>query len=360
MRPFRLSLWCCGLLLAGASQAQAAWDNVFQVACFGCKKPVATANYYAPPPPPCAQPCPQPCQPTCTTQYQLRSYYQPVTTYRTSYYYEPVTSYRTSYYYEPVTSYRYSSYYDPSTCSYQTRACPTTSYQLKAQSCPVTSYLQRCQTVPETSYKQSYYYEPVTTCCQTSVGSPIYPNAPGYPNTPGVSEGRMSAPVPAPPGPGPGVSEGRDRLPMGGEQSRKIGIPDPQPRFLPSIPDSNNPYRQPALQPPVPVQQSAPKQTQPPPTVRLDRIVLAEEPNVEGQVVVNDKNPQAGARVLFVSADQLGAKQTVTADSQGQFKVSLASGGWLVYIHDEKGNPIFKEKVEVKENQPQRMILTSR
>jgi hypothetical protein len=88
--------------------------------------------------------------------------------------------------------------------------------------------------------------------------------------------------------------------------------------------------------------------------------VLIDEPNVEGQVVLKDKNPQAGARVDFVSADQLGDKQTVTADSQGHFKLNLSAGGWLVYVHDEKGNPVFKEKVEVKDNQANRMILTSR
>ena len=150
MRPFRLSLWCSVLMLAGASQAQAAWDNVFQVTCFGCKKPPVTAQYYAPPVAvPAPAPCQQPCQqPACQTQYYLRTYYQPVTTYRTSCYYQPVTTYRTSYYYEPVTSYRYSCYYDPCSCSYQQRAVPTTSYQL-AQTCPVTSYLQRTHSFPK-------------------------------------------------------------------------------------------------------------------------------------------------------------------------------------------------------------------
>src|SRR5437899_3006717 len=114
MRPVRLSLWCGVLLLAGANPAPAAWDNVFQVTCHKCRScppPATSAYYYAPAP--CPQPCPQPCQPACTTQYQLRSYYQPVTTYRTSYYLEPVTTNRTSYYWEPVTSVRYSCYYDP-------------------------------------------------------------------------------------------------------------------------------------------------------------------------------------------------------------------------------------------------------
>jgi hypothetical protein len=345
MRTFRLSLWCSVLMLAGASQAQAAWDNVFQVTCFGCNKKPVTSQYYAPPPSPCPQPCPQ--QPACQTHYYVRTYYQPVTTYRTSYYYEPVTTYKTSYYYEPVTSYRYSCYYDPCSCSYQQRAVPTTSYQLKAQTCPVTSYLQRCQVVPETSYKQSYYYEPVTQCCQTTVGQPIYPSGGG------VMESQ-----PMPSGAGGGVNESRDRLPPS-QSNYKSPAPNDGTRFVPQ-PLDNASYRQPILQPPVPVQQT-PKETPPPPSVRIDRIVKMEETtNVEGQVVLTNLNPQPGARIEFVSSDQLGAKQTVTADDKGQFKVNLASGGWLVYVHDEKGKPVFMEKVEVKENQPQRMILTSR
>lgn len=366
MRPLRLSLWCSVLMLAGASQAQAAWDNVFQVTCFGCfKKPAVQANYYAPPPPSPCSTCQQPCQPSCTTQYYLRSYYQPVTTYRTSCYYEPVTTYRTSYYYEPVVSYRYSSYYDPCTCSCQQRAVPVTSYQLRAQSCPVTTYLQRTQLVPETVQKLSYYYEPVTQCCQTTVGAPIPatpgapppsgPPAPGGPSGPGgVQESPYYNPPPS------GVTESSRSLPNGSTSIRPP-LPDTQSRYTPQSPDNGGTYRQPALQSPVPAQPVPAKETQPPPIVRIDRIVKADDtPNVEGQVVLGDSNPRSGARVEFVSADQLGAKQTVTADEKGEFKVNLSSGGWLVYIHDENGKPVYKEKVEVKENQPCRMVLTSR
>jgi hypothetical protein len=155
----------------------------------------------------------------------------------------------------------------------------------------------------------------------------------------------------------PGVGEGRQPLPPG-DMSRKFGAPDPQSRFQPFPSDG---YRQPQLQAPVPVQQTGPRDTDaPPPKVRLDRIVMLEEShNVEGQVVQEDRKPQAGAQVVFVSQDQLGAKQTVTADSRGEFKVSLASGSWLVYVQDETGRQVLKEKVEVKENQPRRVILTS-
>jgi hypothetical protein len=176
------------------------------------------------------------------------------------------------------------------------------------------------------------------------MGSPIYPNS-----TPPVTEGRSMPPV----------TEGRDRLPPEGGMSRKIDVPDPQ-RLMPPAPPGESYYRPPQLQTPIPVEKPATNDPKPPPSVRLDRIVMLDEPNVEGQVVKSGTDPQPGARVVFVSQDQLGAQQTVTADEKGNFKVSLASGGWLVYVHDEKGNPVLKEKVEVKENQPHRMILTSR
>src|SRR5271165_3943216 len=108
MRPFGAVRWACALVAAAflTAPAHAAWDNVFQVCCWGCKSRPAVSGYS----PCCPAPscCPQ--QTCCTTQYVQRSYYQPVTCYQTQTYYEPVTSYRTSYYYEPVTSYRYSCY----------------------------------------------------------------------------------------------------------------------------------------------------------------------------------------------------------------------------------------------------------
>src|SRR5262245_39644186 len=96
------------LLALGACQADAAWNNVFQVSSCCHRKP-KVANYVAVPAPviaqsaPCCDRCPKP---VCTTQYVQRCYYQPVTTMQTKTYYEPVTTYRTSYYYEPVTTYR--------------------------------------------------------------------------------------------------------------------------------------------------------------------------------------------------------------------------------------------------------------
>src|SRR5215471_15338772 len=181
MKPFRVAGWLCalGLWITDGGALQAAWCNVFQVCCDSCRQRVS-ASFYAAPVVAAASPCcPQPCPPVCTTRYEMRCFYQPVTCYQTRTYYEPVTTYRTSYYYEPVTSYRYSCYFDPCTCQYQQVACPTTCYRLRSQCCPVQSWVQRCCRVPVTSYQAYSVWEPVTTCCQ--------PAAPACPPANGVA-----------------------------------------------------------------------------------------------------------------------------------------------------------------------------
>jgi hypothetical protein len=337
-------------LAAGGGPAQAAWNNVFQVCCHSCR-----SSAYAAPAVGCPQPCPQQ---QCTTRYVQRCYYQPVTTYRQSFYYEPVTTYRTSYYYEPVCSYRYSCYYDPCTCRYQQVAQPVTSYRLRSQCCPVTSYLQRCALQPVTSYQLSHYYEPVTTCCTTTVGAPIFGQPPAgaatVPAVPGgqppvVGEGRQF-PTPQQ----PSVGEGREFSPGTSEGTRFERSPAP---YMPKASDSGY-YRQPQLQSPVPARPTAPVQA--PPRVRLERIAALPDQSLDGWVVSADRVPQANARVLFVSAEQPGGRQAVTADTRGRFQVTLASGSWLVYVQDSTGKQVFQRRLEVRGDQPHTMTLVSR
>src|SRR5437773_8178770 len=64
-------------LLLLAPSAPAAWNNVFQVTCHGCRRPATSAYVAVPAPTTCCAP-PQ-------VAYVQRSYYQPVTTF------EPVT-----------------------------------------------------------------------------------------------------------------------------------------------------------------------------------------------------------------------------------------------------------------------------
>src|SRR5258708_15439340 len=167
------------LLVLAASPAQAAWNNAFQLCCFGCRH--NTQSHYVAPP---VVANASPCGGCCTTSYVQRCYYQPVTTYKTVC--EPVTSYKTSYYYEPVCSYRSSCYYDPCTGSSVQVTTPVTSYRLRSQCNAVTSYVQRC--VPVTAYRPTFYMEAVTSC------APPPPCCGGVPG--GVSE---SPPATIPP-----------------------------------------------------------------------------------------------------------------------------------------------------------------
>ena len=330
MRPFVALRWGCALtaLLAVSGPASAAWNNVFQVCCNNCG---SAAPVTAAAPSAC---CPQQ---QCTTRYVQRCYYQAVTTYKQVTYYEPVTTYRTSYYYEPVCSYRYSCYFDPCTCSYKQVATPVTSYRLRSQCCPVTSYLQRCALQPCTSYQQVNYFEPVTTCCTTTVGPPVLGTAPGATTTVPPSATESTGPSGTlPSGTPPTNSE---------SQSPNTG------RLRPMPPAEGNSFRQPQLKSPAP--------EQPGPNVRLERIVSLPSPNLSGQVVGNGK-PQPGARILLVSADKARTQQTVTADQKGKFEATLASGSWLVYVHGADGKPVFQDKVEVRDDAPRQVVLTSR
>ncbi len=346
MRPSVANRWVGAVigLLISAGVSQAAWNNVFQVCCNSCRSSTSNASPVVAAAPSCA---PQPQQ-QCTTRYVQRSYYQPVTTYKTSYYYEPVTTYKTSYYYEPVTSYRYSSYYDPCSCSCQQVATPVTSYRLRSQCSPVTSYLQRTAVTPVTSQVEVQYLEPQTSCCQTTIGAPIYgaaPQAGGYQAAPQMGEG-YAAPTQA-----PAVSAGPIPAdnPPGVSASEKPNMSRLKP--MPQI-DSNS-YRQPDLTAPVV------KPTSPPANVRIDRIVSLSDANLSGQVV-NQGRVQAGARILLVSLDKAATQKAVTADDRGQFKVTLASGNWLVYVNGADGKPVFQDKVEVRDDAKRTLTLVSR
>lgn len=313
MKAFRMFLLGSAFLLldTGVSSVEAAWNNVFQVCCHH-PRPVVSA--YAMPCPPA--PCPPP------VQFVQRSFYEPVVTYQTRMYFEAVTTQQTSYFYEPVTSYRYSCYFDPCTCSFQQVAVPTISHRLRAQTCPVTSWVQRCMTVPVTTMRQSFYWEPVNPCP---------PGVPAPAPSPGVSEQRL-APV-------PGVSEQPGRTNGSGTTIERY--------YEPPMPPASGSSTRPA--------------PTAPPTVRLDRIVaLPPAHNVEGQVIRGDSAPQAGARLLFVSTARQGVRQTTQADAAGQFRLTLGSGEWLVYLHGADGKPVFHSKLEVRENEPRKVALVSR
>jgi hypothetical protein len=325
-----LSAW-----LAVGGVASAAWSNVFQVCCTNCRSSTAHASPIVAATAPAGDACcpqPQPCQ-QCTTRYVQRCYYQPVTTYKTVTFCEAVTTYRTSYYYEPVTSYRYSCYFDPCTCSYQQVATPCTSYRLRSRCDPVTSYLQRCALQPVQSYQQVNYYEPITTCCTTTVGAPVLGVAPG-----------AAAPAPMQGAQPPTVGDGS-----------APAVPAP-----PTVTESQTPNTS-RVQPMPRVDGNAtrPRTEAAPPAVRIDRIVALPLQNLSGQVV-NGGKAAPGAKVLLVSADKKRTQQTLVADAKGRFEANVAAGSWLVYVHGADGKPVFQDKVEVKSDAVQQVVLTSR
>lgn len=325
------------LLLLAPSLAPAAWDNVFQVTC--CHKRPTTAAYYAAPVTACAPPCPAPCP---SVAYVQRSYYTPVTNYVAETRYEPVTSYRTSYYYEPVTSYTYSSYYDPCSCSCQQVATPVTSYRLRSQCNAVTNYVARVSYRPVTTYRQSCYLEavPVNPCCPTAP-TPVAAAPPAaVPGTP--------PPPPAlnlDPGTGAGLGEQRSlpNAPAGaglGEQRDQYYMPPAAGQSLPRRP-------------------TAP--TAPSVKFRPERVaVLPGETTVTGQVVRNDYAPRPGARVVFVSAQRQDVRQAATADPAGRFRVTLASGGWYVYVADDSGKLTYHNQLDVRGSEGRQVTVVSR
>ncbi len=310
-------LACGAALLLGITgmRADAAWDNAFQVTCFGCRN--NSSNYYAPPPavayyaPPVVANAP-PCG-CCTTQYVQRSYYVPVTSYKTVL--DPVTSYRTSYYYEPVCSYRTSCYRDPCSGASIQVTQPVTSYRLRSQCNAVTSYVQRC--VPVTSYRVGYRLEPVSCCPAPSPcdGTSSPPNVTEAPAT--TPEGRL---IPA-----PQVQEGN-------------AVPQ-------SYPQPANPSFKPATPPPG-----------------LDRVTSTQAGAViRGQVVANNYvTPMRGAKVLFVSNKSEQVKQSTVADTTGRFAVNLPAGGWKIFVSRQDGTLEYHSSINVQDSQNRQFMVVSR
>jgi hypothetical protein len=98
----------------------------------------------------------------------------------------------------------------------------------------------------------------------------------------------------------------------------------------------------------------------PPPAVKLDRVAAVPLPTLQGQVVWRDRVPAPGTQVLFVKAGRQDQPQAVTADSAGNFRVTLASGGWLVYANGSDNRPIFHSKIQLRDNETRQVLLVAR
>ena len=135
------------------------------------------------------------------------------------------------------------------------------------------------------------------------------------------------------------------------EQRNFNPAPPAYQRTYPTEPPLNNPGT--SFKPQGPI-------NAPPPAVKLDRITFATDGGVQGQVVQNNNAPQAGAKVVFVHASLQGKMETVTANASGQFQMTLAPGGYLVYVNDHRGQPVFHSRIDVDGRQPTVMKLVSR
>jgi hypothetical protein len=371
MRFFKASVCALGIWAAMVLPASAGWDNVFQPTLFERWRQPTVAQYYVPPVVVSSSPvvvaqsspvvvaqsspcdtCQQPVQ-RCTTNYVQRSYYQPVTTYETRTVQEQVTTYRTSYYYEPVVSYRYSSYYDSCSCSYTQVATPCTSYQLKAQSCPVQSWVSRCVQVPVQGYQKVDYWQPQTTCCNTTVGAPVYTQPQPAANPPVVNP-----PVVNPPPSSQEPPSIRGTITPGASSNNKMWEQYYPPIEKPEI--RTNPGTtswQPQLGAPETIKTNEPQPK--PANVKLDRIAVGSNSVVEGQVARLDNSPKANAKVLFVNA-LTSQKQTTYTNASGRFQTELPAGSWHVYLHGADDLPVYHSRVDVNGAQFRQVNLVSR
>jgi hypothetical protein len=272
--------------------------------------------YYAP------APCPQPCpQPEVRVSYVQRCYYQPVTEYVRKSYYEPVTTNYTSYYYEPVTTYRYTTYYDPCTGCPQRVCQPCTSYRLRSKCNSVTSYVERCAMVPVTTLKPVTVRQPVVT---------YY-----YPPEPACPPPAASGAAPFIPPSGPSVDELRSNPPSVQPGASGETLP---PMNLPTNPGSF-------------------PRTQPPPAATPSNVRLRPDKTasrstgpvtVRGEVVQADQiTPRPGAKIVFLSADDMTSKQYATANQFGEFDVRLPAGKWYLYLGGADGRAAYHKQITV-------------
>ena len=153
-----------------------------------------------------------------------------------------------------------------------------------------------------------------------------------------------------PANPGVGVQENIQRNGTGSPlYDRYYPQPNP-PTHMPGVGSSLRQIpQQPTTLPPAP-----------PPVVRLDRVVSAPRADLSGQVLVGNNTPRGNARLVFVSDARGANAQHVTADAAGHFRVTLASGGWLVYVTDGRDKPVFHSKIEMRENEIRQVTLVAR
>jgi hypothetical protein len=217
-----------------------------------------------------------------------------------------------------------------------------------------------------TTYQKVCYWE-AQTCCSLvdpCTGAVVASNgaAPAAATQPSVNEYPTPvAPAPAPTPASPGVQEYKSN--GGGSGSPLYDRNYPRSTTPPEGSGSAMRNRTARQQPP---QQAAPafQPARAPLVPRLNSVAYDAPantgPNLVGQVVAERGTIDRAVHLTFVSESASAADEKADVDGQGRFKVTLASGNWLIYSRDEQGKPVFQTRVSMRDQETQQMTLVSR
>ncbi len=282
----RLFLASLGLV-ASSTLAQAGWNSVAHLTCNEPRrtsfKPVETTRPH-------------------TTEYESRSYFEPVTVMKKEIVQEPYDVKLKSYYWEPVESYVRRSYYDPCSGQCQQMDVPRTSYVKKEECRTETRYMEKVRMVPVQVQREVTETRPI----YTYYGPVTKKYGPTIDRAPQTEEFR-----------------GQPRMEME-RKDNGVGGYVPIPRTeLPTSPASKFESKKPAT-----------SQTRDTSFNALSTSLKKTSTGaaVFGEVFKSDTiTPATEAKVVFVNTNDLNDRVYATADTFGSFEATLPAGTWHVY-----------------------------
>lgn len=285
----RLVLASLGLVATG-TLAHGGWNSVAHLTCNEPRrtsfKPVESTRPH-------------------TTEYESRSYFEPVTVMKRQVEEVPYDVKVRSYYWEPVESYVRRSYYDPCSGQCQQMDVPRTSYVRKEDCRTETRYMEKVRMVPVQVQREVTETRPI----YTYYGPVQRKYGPTVERTPQTEEFR-----------------GQPRM----EMERK-GTSDVNGGWTP-IPSTNLP-----TSPASKFESKKPTSTAPLPQSSFNALTTsmskqAKGADVFGEVFKADTmTPASDAKVVFVNAADLNERIYATTDTFGSFEATLPAGEWHVY-----------------------------
>jgi len=305
----RLVLASLGLV-ATSTLAQAGWNSVAHLTC--CE-PKRTANKPA-----------EPARPH-TTEYESRSYFEPVTVMKKEIVQEPYDVKVKSYYWEPVESYVRRSYYDPCSGQCQQMDVPRTSYVKKEECRTETRYMEKVRMVPVQVQREVTETRPI----YTYYGPTTKKYGPTVERAPQTEEFR-----------------GQPRMEMERKGTSDVNGWTPIPKTdLPTSPASKFESKKPSTNP-APVRDTNFNAL----STSLTKKVSGAA--VFGEVFKSDKaTPVSEAKVVFVNAANLNNRVYATADNFGSFEANLPAGEWHVYGGPGTGKAELLGKLTTKDGE---------